>query len=338
MSSTIRPIRSSLRRKMVLPVTVVRRNGEEKQLAHTLDLTGASARLGGLRSLLEPGEIVEIHRGAVKAKFQVFWMGAAGSAMEGQAGVRILEADKNIWSVDLPPDEPDHCADALLRGKNPLQTHAPGRAFTEKRWHTRFECAGGASVRALDSTFPVHGQVKDIAQGGVYVETTTPVPVNTEVYVRMNVEGVAMETPGVVRTSYPMVGMGISFQNVSSENQEKIDHLIHTIRNRVAAPKNITEPAFEPVSPSKTRPGTQVETCPVRMLAAACRTLAENFDNWKMDQSKDELEELQLALSELQDKLSRAPGMELESVLYSAFPQTNIARFNEVRRIHQGRP
>ena len=328
MSNTVRATRSSLRRKMVLPVTVVRRNGEEKQLAHTLDLTGVSARLGGLRSLLEPGEIVEVHRGALKAKFQVFWMGAAGSSMEGQAGVRILEADKNIWSVNLPPDEPDHGAEAFLRGKDSLMTRAARRPFTEKRWHTRFECTGGASVRALESSYPVHGQVRDIAQGGVYVETTTPIPLNTEVYVKMNVEGIAIETPGVVRTSYPMVGMGISFQNVSSENQEKVDHIIHTIRTRFSAPKNVTEPAFENAGPTKkaARAGTRIEGCPVRMLAVACRTLAENFDNWKMDRSREELEELNQALAELQRKLSLGPRVGLEGLLSSALSQSNAAQ------------
>lgn len=328
MSSTVRATRSSLRRKMVLPVTVVRRNGQEKQLAHTLDLTGVSARLGGLRSLLEPGEVVEVHRGALKAKFQVFWMGAAGSSMEGQAGVRILEADKNIWSVNLPPDEPDHGAEAFLRGKDTRVAPSARRPFTEKRWHTRFECTGGASVRALDSSYPVHGQVKDIAQGGVYVETTTPIPLNTEVCVQMNVEGIAIETSGVVRTSYPMVGMGISFQNVSSENQEKVDHIIHTIRSRVSAPRSVTEPAFDAVKPAKkqTRTGARVDDSPVRMLAAACRTLAESFDNWKMDRSKDELEELNQALSELQRKLALAPQLGLEGLLSSALSQSNIAQ------------
>src|SRR5215467_8705383 len=40
--------RETLRRKSVLPVTVVRGRGAEKQVAHTLDVTGNSARLAGL--------------------------------------------------------------------------------------------------------------------------------------------------------------------------------------------------------------------------------------------------------------------------------------------------
>src|SRR5579871_2833327 len=162
--------RSKLRRKMVLPVMVIRQGGKDKQLAHTLDLTEVSARLGGLVSLLEPGEIIEIQRGAVKAKFQVFWMGAPGSAMQGQAGVRSIEPNKNIWGISLPTEETESAKPAAAQRKAEADANPEARPAAEKRWHTRFECNGGASVRAEATGFPIHGQVKDIAQGGVYVK------------------------------------------------------------------------------------------------------------------------------------------------------------------------
>jgi len=319
MSSRNRSSRSSLRRKMVLPVTVIRQNGQEKQLAHTLDLTEISARLGGLLSLLEPGEIIEIQRGAVKAKFQVFWMGAPGSAMAGQAGVRSIEPQKNIWGINLPADETDSAAQTAALRKN-AHSRSEGRPATEKRWHTRFECTGGASVRADGSGFPVHGQVKDIAQGGVYVETTTPLTANTEVYVKMNVEDIQIESAGVVRTSYPMVGMGISFQNISAENQEQVDRIIQYIRAKATSPKNVTEPAFAPNQPKPIPAGLQLDAYPVRVLAMACRTLAADFDKWKTSRSAAELDELRLALAELQQKLSPVPQIELLDFLASTVP------------------
>jgi len=323
MSSRNRSTRSSLRRKMVLPVTVYRQNGQDKQLAHTLDLTEVSARLGGLVSLLEPGEVIEIQRGAVKAKFQVFWMGAPGSAMEGQAGVRSVEPNKNIWGINLPADETDSKNAVTLR-KDETEARAEGRPAIEKRWHTRFECSGGASVRAESSGFPIHGQVKDIAQGGVYVETTTPLATNTEVYVKMNIEGIAIESAGVIRTSYPMVGMGVSFQNISAENQGKVDRIIQTLRAKANAPKAIIEqPAPAPVAqPAKSGPaGLQLDAYPVRVLAMACRTLAADFDRWKSLRSPAELDELRLALVELQQKLSPTPQIELLDFLASTVPQ-----------------
>jgi hypothetical protein len=321
MSFKNRSTRSSLRRKMVLPVTVLRHNGQEKQLAHTLDLTEVSARLGGLNSLLEPGEIIEIQRGAVKAKFQVFWMGAPGSAMEGQAGVRSIEPNKNIWAISLPADETDTALQARALRRASSETRVEGRSATEKRWHTRFECSGGASVRAEGSGFPVHGQVKDIAQGGVYVETITPLTVNTEIYVKMNLEGIAIESAGVVRTSYPMVGMGISFQNISPENQERVDGIIQSIRHKAAAPKIVTEPALTPAGqPRSGAVALQLDAYPVRVLSTACRTLAADFDLWKTARSPSELDEFRLALVELQQKLSPPPQIELLDFLASPVP------------------
>lgn len=176
-------------------------------------------------------------------------------------------------------------------------------------------------MRAEGSSFPIHGQVKDIAQGGVYVETTTPLTVNTEVYVKMNVEGVPIESAGVVRTSYPLVGMGISFQNITPENQERVDSIIRSIRNTAAVPRNITEPAFVSANQPKTAAtGLQLDAYPVRVLAMACRTLAADFDRWKTTRSPAELDELRLALVELQQKLSPAPQIELLDFLSSTVP------------------
>lgn len=317
--SSNRNTRSSLRRKMVLPVAVIRPNSQEKQLAHTLDLTEVSARLGGLASLLEPGEIIEIQRGGVKAKFQVFWMGAPGSAMEGQAGVRSIEPSKSIWGINLPPDESDPAIDSSVSRKQMPPTRSETSA-SEKRWHTRFECSGGASVRAQGSGFPVHGQAKDIARGGVYVETTTPLTVNAEVYVKMNVEGIPIESAGVVRTSYPLVGMGISFQNISPENQERLDQVIQTIRRRAGTPKSLTEPALVPApraqQPAKS--GLRLDTYPVQVLATACRMLAADFEEWKTERSSVELDELRLAVAELQQKLAPAPALKMMESFSSA--------------------
>lgn len=302
-----RSTRSTLRRKMVLPVTVIRQNGQGKQLAHTLDLTELSARLGGLSSLLEPGEIIEIQRGAVKANFQVFWMGAPGTAMEGQAGVRTVDPDKRIWGIALPKDEIDTSAGHTMRSeKSPARSEA--RPSGERRWHTRFECSGGASVRAEGSGYPIHGQVKDIARGGIYVETTTPLTLNTEVYVKMNVEDVPIESPGVVRTSYPMVGMGISFQNTSPENQERLAQVIETIRCKSSAPKGVTEPALVASKPPRDQSGPEavgllLDAYPARILATAFRMFAGDFEEWKSQRVAAELDELRVALVELQQKM-----------------------------------
>lgn len=89
---------TSPRRKMVLPVKV----SIEKvtHLIHTLDITPTGARLGALRTELQPGAIIKLQRGSKKAKFRIAWIRQVAPA-ELQAGVECLEPQNDFWGVDL---------------------------------------------------------------------------------------------------------------------------------------------------------------------------------------------------------------------------------------------
>jgi len=315
---------------MVLPVTVLRRGGQEKYLSHTLDLTDDSARLGGLRYMLEPGEIVELQRGVSKAKFRVVWMGAPGSAMEGQAGVRSLEPGKVIWNVNLPADEIDVAPlTGVVRAEMP-PVHTEELPAGEKRRDPRYECSGGATVRAEGSAFPVQGEVKDIARGGVYVETRTPLPAGTQVHVRTSLENEIVEFTGEVRTSHPMVGMGIRIQKISPEALRKIDTVLRRLAGKTTGATPSQSPS--PIAPGPARHESWPETSalkldayPVRVLAMALQTLAENFGAWKVGRASSELEDLRLAVDELQSKLSSDVQRELVNFISSTMPRSGHA-------------
>src|SRR5260221_14630673 len=119
--------RGKLRRKVLLAVSIIRCTTQEKQLAHTLDITESSARLGGLSTRFESGEMIEIQRGAIKARFQVVGMGKPGTPTERQAGGRAM-GPKIIWGGDLPNDERDAQGDinnVRITTKNPSTEDAP---------------------------------------------------------------------------------------------------------------------------------------------------------------------------------------------------------------------
>ena len=310
--------RRVLRRKVVLPVTVIRRDGQEKQLAHTLDLTEDSARLGGLSSQLEPGEVIELQRGAVKAKFQVFWMGAPGSAMAGQAGIRSMAPGKSVWGIHMPEDEPDVQVNMTIRDVNSPVRKA-GEFPGEKRWNTRYECEGSATIKTKTSTYGMHGTVKDISEGGVYVEMTSPLPVNSQVTLSISVEGVWMDAAGIVRTSYPLVGMGVSFQSVVGNNREKLEVVLERLKRKAAGGRPRIEPVMEAQKPTQT--DLRLENYPARDLAQACRAFTTQFDSWKSSYTLSELEELKKAIEELQQKLSPAPAHQFMDLLTSDMPQ-----------------
>ncbi len=275
--------RSGLRRKIVLPVTVIRRHLGQSQLAHTVDLSDSSARLG------------------VTARFQVFWMGSPGSALEGQAGIRSLEPDKPIWGLDSgkekDKEEDEKDGDSGIPVSLPVATAPlPG----EKRWHSRLECAGAAAVQSRGSQFPVKGLIKDVSQGGIYVEVTTPLPVKSKVSLVMSLEGIAFEATGVVCTSYPMVGMGISFQEISQENVQKLNQVLEKVTSRKA-----DQPAHSSAASQGARPSAlRLDAYPVRVLVMACQALATDFEQWKGTHTPAEIAELRRAVHDLYQKFS----------------------------------
>lgn len=304
--------RGKLRRKMVLPVTVVRGNGEVKHLAHTLDVTEVSARLGGLKMQLEPGEIIEIQRGGVKAKFRVYWMGIPGTELEGQAGVRGLDSGKSIWSIHLPADQPDIAIDAPHLRQGSARDRAPIISRSEQPETFRFECCAGATLRAPGSNYPFRVQLKTIHPGGIDVESITTLPLNTVVNLETTVEGIHVETAGMVTGSTHRVGMEISFHKVTPEIQRKIVQVLQKLRQKAwdeqqvpALPPNVAAGPSLPASAQKAAPALG-RTDPFRELSALCNVLRTNWDYWKSTRTAAEIEELRKAVAELEEMLSPA--------------------------------
>ena len=299
--------RGTLRRKVVLPVTIIRRNGEEKQLAHTLDITGVSARLGGLGLLLDPGEIIELQRGGVKAKFQVHWVGEPTSTLAGQAGIRGIDPNKSIWGIQLPADEPD-----IIPVKHKLYVGdaASQPAAVEPEQHAQYACSGLVMLRTPGSNYPMRVHLKTIHVGGLYVETLTALPLNTVVAIEANVEGIQFEIAGAVTSSVPRVGMDLAFHKVSPENKRKILQVVQKLKQKVWDEQQVPCPPLQAISFS---PGQNVvEITPhaeklrhsYRAFVDVCENLAADFEDWKAERSADELAALQKAVTELHRKLS----------------------------------
>ncbi|HXE76112.1 MAG TPA: SPOR domain-containing protein [Candidatus Xenobia bacterium] len=71
--------------------------------AFTANISRTGTRLSRAAALRHPGERVELRRGKEKAPYSVVWIGAPGSPVAGQVGMRLLDPVKNIWGVPLPP-------------------------------------------------------------------------------------------------------------------------------------------------------------------------------------------------------------------------------------------
>ncbi len=306
--------RGTLRRKVVLPVTIIRRNGEEKQLAHTLDVTETSARLGGLLSLLEPGEVIEVQRGGVRAKFEVHWMGEPTSTLSGQAGIRGIDPNKSIWGIQLPGDEPDLAIDTRdVRGAAAQRGLAV--VVSTSAQHTRYECSGGVTLHTPGSNYPVRVHLKSIHVGGLYVEAATTLPLQTVVTVETKLEGIEIETSGVVSNITPRVGMEISFHKISSESQRRVLQILQKLKQRAWDEQQVSPLSRGPLAvPMAQNEANSVAPSPrpdnSRILVNICHTLVADFDSWKSARSESELAELRKAVTALHKKLSASVQMD----------------------------
>lgn len=95
------------RKKVVLPVRLSCSEASGQgpgQFAHTMDITESGARVGGLRTVIEPGQMITLQRGPAKARFRVIWTKQL-SPSELQAGIECAEPDKNIWGFDLQDED-----------------------------------------------------------------------------------------------------------------------------------------------------------------------------------------------------------------------------------------
>ena len=96
------------RMKAVLPVRVRGVDAEGAlfdELAHTLDLTSAGARLGAVRRELNVLDEVTISYKQRRIPFRVIWTKKLTGTSEFQVGLMAIASDREAWGFSLPTVE-----------------------------------------------------------------------------------------------------------------------------------------------------------------------------------------------------------------------------------------
>jgi len=116
------------RTKMVLPLRLWLEcdDASALQLAHTLDISPVGARLGGLRTPVQPGQTLLLQRGQLKTRFRVIWTKQL-SPTEIQAGIETVEEGRKIWDLELPQQPVSDDKPPLAQPHAPSQPKAPAR-------------------------------------------------------------------------------------------------------------------------------------------------------------------------------------------------------------------
>lgn len=125
---------------------------------------------------------------------------------------------------------------ALKRPVAPAEEH-PGsnnpaderRQGAEKRRSRRYKCEGGVQIRQEGRDVNTWASFTDISLHGCYVETQATYPAGTSLQLKLDANGIRIETKGTVRVNYPYLGMGIAFVDMSAENQAHLRKMLATI-------------------------------------------------------------------------------------------------------------
>jgi hypothetical protein len=191
---------------------------------------------------------------------------------EGVAYLRALKQTTN--RPDAGPTEP---ASADKPADTASSAATVGERFqgSDKRRAPRYKCEGSAQIREDGKEVHTWATFSDVSVHGCYVEAQATYPAGTVLHMKMEANDIRFEAQGTVRVSYPYLGMGVAFTNISAENEEHLRRLLATISH----PSAIMGPGIASSLPS-TAP---LEAMPIISdPAAAIQELIEFFESRQM--------------------------------------------------------
>ena len=103
---------------------------------------------------------------------------------------------------------------------------------SEKRRSPRHRCAGSADLREDGHDVRTWATFSDVSLHGCYVEAQATYPVGTILHMKLEANGVRVESKGTVRVNYPYLGMGIAFLEMSEANSLQLRELLSRIPRR----------------------------------------------------------------------------------------------------------
>jgi hypothetical protein len=145
-------------------------------------------------------------------------------------------------------------------------------AGSERRQSPRYKCAGSAQFRVQGSDIRTWGTLTDISQHGCYVELMATFPVGANVDLELELNGIRADVKGEVRLSYPCLGIGIVFREISDENRVRLLEMLRSL-----------SPVDHPGTPAVSEAPSVSTSAPAPLpiivnAAAALQALADFFE------------------------------------------------------------
>jgi hypothetical protein len=160
--------------------------------------------------------------------------GSPPDSSSDEEGVNDLRRSGAEVADDVPAD-----ASVQSGGKAPADAHLLD--WTGGRQSPRLRCSGSVEFRAEDSDVRMWGILTDISLHGCYVEMQATFPVHTNVRLVLKSFGIRIQARGTVRTSYPFLGMGVSYFGIEPGEQLHLRQLIDVLTGRSAVSNGVSE-------------------------------------------------------------------------------------------------
>lgn len=201
-------------------------------------------------------------------------------AQENKESISYLLALKQSTGSQAAAAAPARTTDASGSGEGNATPTAKFES-AEKRRSPRYKCEGSAEIREDGRDVRTWATFTDISLHGCYVEAQATYPSGTILHMRLEANGVLVESKGNVRVTYPYLGMGIAFEGISEENQARLRRLLATISH----PHVLMGPGIASSMPSI---GTPLNAVPaITNPQAAIQSLIEFFESRQMLMRED---------------------------------------------------
>ena len=191
------------------------------QVVTTQNISRNGAMLDGIQGRFKTGEIISVSYKNDKARFRVSWMGDAGTARSGQMGVESVDSAKCIWdAATLPPTAADTYAAKVK----------------ERRQYRRVPCKLGAELYLQGSEALVRVDVRNISEGGCFVEMPTLPPEKRRLKIVVWANDTKLTMQGVMVSRRPGFGISIRFTEMTEEVRQQLQRFIQSLVVRSDCP------------------------------------------------------------------------------------------------------
>jgi hypothetical protein len=216
--------------QVALPLRVTYWDSENKpcpDMACTYDISPRGARITGLRSVQEAGEIIAIERTRNNKTYcRVIWVGKPNSELRGQVGIQCVETERMMWDAELR--DMKEVYDPISRETEFGRLNSAPEDRNRRR-RSRFLIIDGTAELQNQSlsAAPTEVVLKDLSESGCLITGQHAFSPGTDLKVVLTVANYDLSVKGQVK--HAVQGLGIEFREIRKGDRQMLQFLLRKL-------------------------------------------------------------------------------------------------------------